>query len=86
MSKTEVQTCGYRFGNKPKTFWYRSWKFALLRTDCFDLVQNSFLLDVGTFVERLWNVCGTFVECLFLYCFDVTSKEMRLETILLRKF
>jgi hypothetical protein len=23
-------------------------------------VLVSFLLDVGTFVERLWNVCGTF--------------------------
>jgi hypothetical protein len=58
----------------------------MLRTDCFDLVQNlfgsnlrmisfdgadwgtnsdvlvSFLLDVGTFAERL-----------FLYCFDITS-------------
>jgi hypothetical protein len=25
-------------------------------------VMVSFFLDVGTFVERLWNICGTFVE------------------------
>jgi hypothetical protein len=31
-----------------------------------------FLLDVGTFVERLWNVCGTFVERVLLYCFGIT--------------
>jgi hypothetical protein len=28
-------------------------------------IMVSFLLDVGTFVERLWNVCGTFVPLLF---------------------
>jgi hypothetical protein len=28
----------------------------------------SFLFDIGTFVERLWNVCGR----LLLYCFDIT--------------
>ncbi len=33
----------------------------------------SFLLDIGTFVECLWNVCGTFEERLLLYCFDVTG-------------
>jgi hypothetical protein len=31
-----------------------------------------FLFDIGTFVERLWNVCGKFVERLLLYCFDIT--------------
>jgi hypothetical protein len=31
-------------------------------------VLVSFLLDVGTFVERLWNVCGTFVERLWNVC------------------
>ncbi len=36
-------------------------------------VMLPFELDVGTFVERLWNVCGTFVECLSLYCFDITT-------------
>jgi hypothetical protein len=35
-------------------------------------VLVSFLLDVGTFVERLWNVCRKFVERLLLYCFDIT--------------
>ncbi len=66
---------------KPKRFGIIP-KFVLLRTDCFDLVQNlisfdgadsgtnsdilvSFLLDVGTIVECLWNVCGTFVPLLF---------------------
>jgi hypothetical protein len=33
-------------------------------------VMVSFLLDVGTFVER---DVGTFVERLFLYCFDIFS-------------
>jgi hypothetical protein len=28
-------------------------------------VLVSLLLDVGTFVERLWNVCGTFAPLLF---------------------
>ncbi len=35
------------------------------------IVFVSFVLDIGTFVERLWNVCGTFVERLFFYCFDI---------------
>jgi hypothetical protein len=50
-------------------------------------IMVSFLLDVGTFVERLWNVCGTFVERLwnvcgtfvervFLYCFDITTSTV----------
>jgi hypothetical protein len=30
----------------------------------------------GMFVERrLWNVCGTFVERLFLYCFDTSPAQ-----------
>ncbi len=68
-------------------------KFFLLKTDCFNLVQNllswakykgslsvrqirertqllftSSLLDIGTFVKRLWNVCGTFMEHLWNIC------------------
>jgi hypothetical protein len=31
-------------------------------------VLVSLLLEIGTFVERLWNVCGTFVERLWSVC------------------
>ncbi len=35
----------------------------------------SLLLDIGKFVEHLWNVCGTFVEHYYsIYC---TSGQMQ---------
>jgi hypothetical protein len=41
-----------------------------------DITVWFYSLDVGTFVERLWNVCGTFVERLFLYSFDITTSTV----------
>ncbi len=45
-------------------------KIEMISFEGADLGTNSdfmvsFLLDVGTFVERLWNVFGTFVPLLF---------------------
>ncbi len=44
MSKTKGQTFPYRFGTKSKRFGIVP-DFVLLKTDCFDLVQKSALLE-----------------------------------------
>jgi hypothetical protein len=74
---------GYRFGNETKTFWYRS-QVSLVENRLFQFCPESALLgkiekkdllqSFFCFISiRYRNVCGTFVECLFLYCFNITT-------------
>jgi hypothetical protein len=75
MSKTKGQNAPISFSKQNQNVLVPTIaEFVLLKTDCFDLVQNlvsnsdilvSFLLEIGMFVERLWNLCGTFVPLLF---------------------
>ncbi len=86
MSKTKGQTFRYHLGHETKTFFYRS-RICLIENRLFLLGPESVLLDqiemisfdgadLGTnsdvLVSFLLDV-GTFVERLFLYCFDITN-------------
>jgi hypothetical protein len=85
LSKTKGQTFRYRFGNET-TFWYRS-RICLVENRWFRFGPESALLDhiemisfdgsdSGTnsdvLVSFLLDV-GTFVERVFLYCFDINN-------------
>ncbi len=57
------------------SIWSRICSPGPIRNDLFRRIRErtqsvfvSCLLDIGTFVERLWNVCGTFVERLWNVC------------------
>ncbi len=66
MSKKKGQTFRCPFGNETKTFWYCSQMCLVENSGTTSDVLVSFLLDVGTFLERL-----------LLYCFDITEKNPR---------
>jgi hypothetical protein len=81
MSNTKGQTLRYCFGNETKTFWYHSRIYGLesalldqTEICSFDVADSgtnsdvlvSFLLDVGTFVKHLSNVCSFTVLTLLI--------------------
>ncbi len=81
MSKTKGQTFCYRFGNKTKTFWYRS-RICLVENRLFWFGPESALLDQiemcsfdgadsGTNSYVLVSFLLDVGPRLILYCFDI---------------
>jgi hypothetical protein len=71
-----------KFGHIPEMFWYRSriclvdnrlFHFGIesvlldkIEMISFNVADSGFLLDVGTFVKSLWNICSFTVLTLLL--------------------
>jgi hypothetical protein len=76
MSKTKGQMFLYSFGNETKMFWYCS-QISLIENRLFGFCQESWAKKQGSpfsFWKELNCFCGTFVERLLLYCFDITRR------------
>jgi hypothetical protein len=70
MSKTKGQTFLYRFGNKTKTFSYRS-RICLVENRLFRFSPESALLDQIEMISLDWADSGTTSDVLVSFLLDV---------------